>query len=275
MTEAEWQVCDQPAALLIYLRGEVSAREKAESKCSLHSGAGVLYPGSSPFIPTARFTHFGAACVSRLRELPLNEPTCRFLDAFLRHANGQATLDEVRGYLSAMNAAMVKGQRCAEDYLAFLSCETPLEAGHVSWNVSGAYAWTVSKDSVALTCAGATEDDWFEWGFSGGPPDPLYQATRKAEYREQADLLREIVGNPFRPITWNPAWQTPTVVTIAQAASEEHHLPSRPLDIERLAVLADALDDAGCASPDILGHLREPAVHVRGCWVLDLCLSRR
>jgi len=61
------------------------------------------------------------------------------------------------------------------------------------------------------------------------------------------------------------------------------------LDAHRLAVLADALEDAGCDDASILRHLREQPreiytghgnselyepVHVRGCWVVDLLLGK-
>jgi hypothetical protein len=63
-------------------------------------------------------------------------------------------------------------------------------------------------------------------------------------------------------------------MALAQAAYDERNLPSGLLDTNRLAVLADALEDAGCTGPDILEHLRGNAPHVRGCWVLDLILSK-
>jgi hypothetical protein len=97
-------------------------------------------------------------------------------------------------------------------------------------------------------------------------------AARNQEHPAQAALLREIVGNPFRPITFDPSWITPTVTQLASAAYEERILPSGQLDLQRLAVLADALDDAG-ASGDILSHLRGPGLHVRGCFVVDLVLG--
>jgi hypothetical protein len=55
----------------------------------------------------------------------------------------------------------------------------------------------------------------------------------------------------------------------------ERHLPSGTLDNSRLAILADALEEAGCTSEEILGHLRGPGPHVRGCWVVDLCLGKK
>lgn len=47
------------------------------------------------------------------------------------------------------------------------------------------------------------------------------------------------------------------------------------LDPSRLAVLADALEEAGCTNEDILLHLRQQgAIHVRGCAALDWILGR-
>jgi hypothetical protein len=42
---------------------------------------------------------------------------------------------------------------------------------------------------------------------------------------------------------------------------------------EYLPVLADALEEAGCGDAEVLGHLRGPGPHVRGCWALDLVLG--
>jgi len=92
----------------------------------------------------------------------------------------------------------------------------------------------------------------------------------------QASFLRDIFGNPFRPVTLTPAvlaWNDATVVHLAQAAYEERQMPAGTLDNTRLAVLADALEEAGCTDVDILGHLRGTGPHVRGCWPVDLCLG--
>ena len=61
---------------------------------------------------------------------------------------------------------------------------------------------------------------------------------------------------------------------LAEDAYEERELPAGTLDVTRLAVLADALEDAGCDQADLLAHLRGPGSHVRGCWAVDLLLGK-
>jgi hypothetical protein len=89
-----------------------------------------------------------------------------------------------------------------------------------------------------------------------------------------AGAFRDIVGNPFRPAVFDLAWLTPTVVGLATAVYEGRLLPSGEQDLDRLAVLSDALEEAGCDDADILGHLRSPGPHVRGCRALDILLGQ-
>jgi hypothetical protein len=70
------------------------------------------------------------------------------------------------------------------------------------------------------------------------------------------------------------AWGSGTVRRLAGAAYEERELPGGTLDTTRLAVLADALEEAGCTDPMLLGHLRGPGPHPRGCWAVDLILGK-
>jgi hypothetical protein len=61
---------------------------------------------------------------------------------------------------------------------------------------------------------------------------------------------------------------------IAEEAYEDRRLPEGTLDPARLSLLADALEDAGCTHAELLGHLRSPGPHVRGCWAVDLVLGK-
>jgi hypothetical protein len=83
-----------------------------------------------------------------------------------------------------------------------------------------------------------------------------------------AQLVREIFGNPFRPVSFNPAWRTDTAVAVARQMYDAREFGAMP-------ILADALQDAGCDSEEVLSHCRDAnAVHVRGCWVCDLVLGK-
>lgn len=104
-------------------------------------------------------------------------------------------------------------------------------------------------------------------------------ATRsKKKLVDQGNLLlRDIFGSNSAPTKIDPAWSVwnnGTVIRLAEAIYEERDLPSGHLDAGRLAILADALEDAGCANADMLAHCRGPGPHVRGCWVVDLLIGK-
>jgi hypothetical protein len=128
----------------------------------------------------------------------------------------------------------------------------------------------VVRDVARLS---AQHSCWYVAWFAGYVGDDM-PAGREGEWKRQAALLRDIFGNPFRPVAIKPAWRTQTVSNLATAAYEERALPSGELDTARLAVLADALEEAGCDNADMLTHCRQPGPHVRGCWVVDLILGK-
>ena len=87
------------------------------------------------------------------------------------------------------------------------------------------------------------------------------------EVEYQTALLNDIFGNPFRPVTFDSAWRTDTVLSLARQMYESREFGAMP-------ILADALQDAGCDAADVLNHCRDTsAQHVRGCWVVDLVLG--
>jgi hypothetical protein len=104
-------------------------------------------------------------------------------------------------------------------------------------------------------------------------------AASEDEQRAQTYLLRCIFGLlPFRPLPPPTSslldWNHSLIVRMAEAIYEEREMPDGTLDVARLAVLADALTDAGCTDTDLLEHLRGPGPHVRGCWGIDLLTAR-
>jgi hypothetical protein len=111
---------------------------------------------------------------------------------------------------------------------------------------------------------------------SGYLPGYLYAAQwaasastdAPAQWRIQTKLVRDIFGNPFRPVAFAPAWRTDTVLALAKQMYASREFGAMP-------ILADALQDAGCDNPDVLDHCRDTAAtHVRGCWVVDLVLGK-
>jgi hypothetical protein len=105
-------------------------------------------------------------------------------------------------------------------------------------------------------------------------PQEVYQTAwdgaSRSEAGVQCRLLRDIFGNPFHPVIFDPAsllWNDGTISRLAQAIYGDRAF-------DRLPILADALEESGCDNSDILNHCRYPGEHVRGCWVVDLCLGK-
>jgi hypothetical protein len=101
-------------------------------------------------------------------------------------------------------------------------------------------------------------------------------AASEAERAAQAALLRDLF-QPFRPVALDPAWLAwhgGAIVKLAQAVYEERDLASGHLDAARLAVIADMLEEAGATDQELLGHLRGPGPHVRGCFAIDALTGR-
>jgi hypothetical protein len=121
------------------------------------------------------------------------------------------------------------------------------------WGVQALTADPSINVAEALTAPGL-------WGLAGRPD------------REEVmvHMLREVFGNPFRPILIEPVWLAWGDATAARLVRRIYDQRS----FDDLPILADALEDAGCTDAVILDHLRGPGPHVRGCFVLDLLLNR-
>jgi len=91
---------------------------------------------------------------------------------------------------------------------------------------------------------------------------------REAELLIHSDILRDIVGNPYRRADLQPAWRTRDVTLIAQRMYDERCF-------DAMFVLSDALEETGCDTPMILEHCRGNGMHYRGCWLIDAILGHR
>jgi len=136
---------------------------------------------------------------------------------------------------------------------------------------SAAYAVEYATHATAEVAARSTVENAHEALFMA-----QYNVGARADardYKEEAELRRRflfcIFGLlPCRAISVDATWLTSTVKQVAIAIYSAN-------GFDRLPILADALEDAGCDNADILNHCRQPGEHVRGCWVVDLLLGRQ
>jgi hypothetical protein len=189
---------------------------------------------------------FAVACCRRAWEQIQDETCRRAVEVAERYADRQASNQE-REQVSRAVAA-----RCAPRVSTFLNLTYHVVRG--------------TRYTFVMAYIAAARANWIVTG-SPGSEGPATEAESVA----QCHLLRDIYGNPFRPVALDPAWLAwngGTVRKLAQAVYDERAF-------ERLPVLADALEEAGCTNAAALSHCRQPAEHVRGCWVVDLLLGKK
>jgi hypothetical protein len=218
---------------------------------------------------------FSAAVCRRIWRLLTDERSRQAVEVAERYADGLATLPELTAAFEDARAASLAAVTPFDEVNRAIP-GLGLDVPHLAV-VHAADDRIFPPRLDAERCAHWATHGVFE---PGSLPRSLEeaQAVMSVERAAQLALLRDITRNPFRPppslspslLTWNGG----TIPILGQAAYDDRHLPAGHLRPERLAVLADALEDAGCTDADLLGHLRDEGPHVRGCWVLDLLLRR-
>lgn len=229
MTELEWLCCRQPLRMLDVLAARADDR---------------------------RLLLFACACIGRNGYLLADDAVVRALQAVERFADGPGGEEDVLalartftsrglGAWSEVLSELVNGAADrASGFLGGLRCQ----------RTTGAALRAARR--VARQAAEAAEEN-----LAGASR----RAAHRAERNRQCNLLRCLFGNPFRRVALDPACRGAVSAVLAQAGYEERPLPCGPLDPAPLAILADALDEAGCAERALLGHLRAPGPHARGC----------
>jgi hypothetical protein len=237
MTEKEWLTCPDPNAMLDLLRAKVSDR-----KLRLFAVACCYRIWHLMMDVRSREA---VAVVERFADC-LADPTA-FSEA--KYAADQVQQEAIeRGEYVAICDALAAAS-CAAYPSAYDAAHTCARCGYytIGENAAGSLA---SKDT-ALTLA----------------QDAVRVPAEEKEKQGQSRLLRDIFGNPFRPVTLDPSWLTSTVKALAQAIYTDRNFTDLP-------VLGDCLEESGCNNEDILNHCRGPGEHVKGCWVLDLVLGK-
>lgn len=186
---------------------------------------------------------FACACCRQIWHLLTDQRSRNAVEVVELIVDGLAYMEELLAATYPASAAVVS---------AATTAGTPM-ASVAAWNVLSASAWRTAVDASAKA---------------------RIAIAKGTAWSVQSDLLRDIVGNPFHPTSVVAReWITPTVLMLARAAYEERQ-DNGTLEPERLLVLADALEEAGCEG-ELLAHLRSPGPHVRGCWAVDLILGKR
>ncbi len=199
---------------------------------------------------------FAVACGRHIWDLLRDARSRAAVELAERFAEGAATDAElVDAELAAQDVVDEHTRR--HDYpwpIARSNADNPLElAATAAWACVTPDAWVAAHSSVYNASRACLE----------AAVEPPYLA----EVVLLCDLLRDIAGNPFRRVVLESSWVTPTVRAVASTIYEQRGFADLP-------ILADALEEAGCTSADMLGHCRSGGKHVCGCWVVDLVLAR-
>jgi hypothetical protein len=188
---------------------------------------------------------FACACCRCIWDLLTDERSRAAIEVAEQHADGDATDKELAKAMRAAQRAVAR----AKGAVARVAAWAPYWA---STSVQTAVEAISLAGQTAMQVMNVFRGDW------------------KTPAKHQCVLLLDIFRNPFQPSpSVDPSWLTwnsGTVPRMARAMYDE-----RSFD---LPILADALEDAGCADSEILLHCRGPGPHVRGCWVLDLVLGK-
>ena len=251
MTEEEWMICDDPWEMECYVR-------------PLHS-AGQERPD---------LRKIGLLCVACCRRLSglMTAEGLRSINQFEDYVEGDPTA------ANGVPEPAPEGESPSDQYLRSPGHQTAArflahDTLYFLWNEVETWARPVYRTAEAAVAHSRLRPDQpFRrldlYGDGSGVdrdiPDP---PPALDERQAQADLFREVFGNPFRPPAFDRRWRTADVIGLAGGIYEDRAF-------DRLPILADALTDVGCDDADILGHCRSEGPHVRGCWVVDLVLGK-
>jgi hypothetical protein len=190
-----------------------------------------------------RFALFGCAC-------------CRTIWPLLSDARSRVAIETTESYLDGL------ADEC--DWMA--ACGEADQARQAVWLKRFASGESIARAKRVATVAACRAASLMHMDAAAEVAAAIAWSSGVSE-APLADLLRDIFGNPFRPVEFNASWRTGDVVDLARGIYEQR-------TFEQLPLLADALMDAGCDSEPILGHCRSAGPHVRGCWVVDLVLGK-
>jgi hypothetical protein len=241
MTEAEWLSETTPFDMFEHIKKEARSRRAA--------------------LPHRQLRLYGCAACRLVWPLLTEEASRKGVEVSERFADGLAKRSELGRARETAAAVALALKPAREGKLLVATGKHPpsLAAEMATW----ASAESIQDVVEMLSTAAAG----LVLALKTRAVDEKEIATLREALRRLDRLFRDIFGNPFHPMpsiapgvrTWNDG----AVVKMAKVIYDERAF-------DRLPILADALEDAGCDDTDILGHCRSAELHVRGCWLVDL-----
>jgi len=225
------------------------------------------YNLDSTSLPARKFYLFAAEIGQRLRQFMTNSGSQRLIELCERCAEVTLSESAVRVVAARQRANRKQG----DDWRELANELYDRLDGRTSFLTKSLYESALNAVAVSsligqgVLSPTATFDEMesISWCHH-----PNFIASRLAVGIEWGGLVRCIYGpNPFIPQPFAPAWRTEHTIGIVAKMYDDRDFAAMP-------ILADALEEAGCDNADILTHCREPGVHVRGCWVVDLVLGK-
>jgi hypothetical protein len=209
---------------------------------------------SARLSPKARGRKCRLAALTILREFMAGESIpelTALVEAVDEWCEGRGSMADVDRAVAAVTLAMTNPPP-----------ELPVPEVFTNWHLMHNHLANVEAVASLRAVASATQA-------AHRPPGPHdFTAPLPPFVAVQCRILRDIFGNPFRPVAFDPAWRTTDAVALARQMYDSR-------DFGLMPILADALQDAGCDSNELLNHCRgAEQVHVRGCWVIDLVLGK-
>lgn len=243
LSEEQWLASTTANALLIYLQQHRLIAKVAGGKRKLRL--------------------FSVACCRACWHLFTNEDCKRAIEVGERAADGKASQVEVRD-AAAIGDALV---RSIQDYAIanpHYHHDAAMRLQFIrNQSMGSAASFTASQQlgvrgAEIVTLALTNLRCW-----ESGEHIQKFEEVN----RFHADLVRDIFGNPFRPVPLDPRWISSIVRDLARTIYDERLW-------ERMPILGDALMDAGCDNSEVIAHCQERGPHARGCWLVDLLLGR-
>lgn len=312
MNETEWLASTDPRAILEYIQFLNSPDSRADFAAGKWNDRGMPFP----FISDRKLRLFAVACCRQVWRLLTDDALCGMCDGiggFVGGTTGDTCPDcDSTGRINRSRRAVEVAERFADG-------EATQRDANEAWQEAVRVHYTESYTTVC--CSPYISRDIIR---AAGPPTQPESAT-------QAALLRDIIGNPFRPVTWEwchagaretlagerhapSKWWRPRWVSFGPPWEDTLALVRTIYDdrrFEDMAILGDALEEAGCTDEAVLDHLRgkdlwktcpwcvdgihdpetnviecgkcdctgllpsdDEPIHARGCWVLDLILGK-